>query len=71
MGVEQKYLQHTYSYLALRRMVGWIGILLPFALIVGVQLIPGGRGFQRSISHYYQTGMRNLFTGSTSSVASS
>ena len=69
MGIEQKYLSHTYSYLALRKAVGWIGILLPFGLMVGAQVIPGGQGFQRSISHYYHTGMRDIFVGSLSAIA--
>ncbi len=32
---ESEYLSQTYSYLALRKAVGWIGILLPFVLAMG------------------------------------
>jgi hypothetical protein len=50
------------SYMVLRQLVGWIGILLPIVLIVGNALVshasrPG------SMSGYYYTGMRNVFVG--------
>ncbi|MEN8186855.1 MAG: DUF998 domain-containing protein [Bacteroidota bacterium] len=64
-----KYEQHTNSYLALRNAVGWIGILLPFTLMIGVFLIFKGEIIQESISHYYHTGMRDIFVGSICAVA--
>ena len=46
------------NYKYLRKAVGWIGILLPFVLLVGNIVIsselPG------SVSGYYYTGMRNV-----------
>lgn len=69
MKKEQKYTRHTYSYLALRKAVGWIGILLPFVLMFGVFLIFKGEVIQASISHYYYTGMRDVFVGALCAVA--
>lgn len=62
-----KYTRHTYSYIALRKTVGWIGILLPFVLWFGVAVIFDDEP-QSSISHYYYTHMRNLFVGSLCAV---
>jgi hypothetical protein len=50
------------SYLFLRKTVGWIGTLLPIALILGTMIFftsarPG------SMSGYYYTPMRNVFVG--------
>lgn len=61
--------RHTYSYLALRNTVGWIGILLPFILMLGVFLIFNGNIIHESISHYYHTGMRNVFVGAICAIA--
>ncbi len=69
MRNELKYSRHTYSYLALRKAVGWIGILLPFTLMLGVFLIFEGEIIQESISHYYHTDMRNVFVGGLCAVA--
>jgi hypothetical protein len=49
------------SYLTLRKCIGGIGVLLPFALLAGNEVI--GRGVQPSISAYYYTPMRNVFEG--------
>jgi hypothetical protein len=49
------------SYLYLRKAVGWIAILLPFALLVGNIVISGNQ--PESISGYYYTGMRNVLVG--------
>jgi hypothetical protein len=50
------------SYLMLRRAVGWIALLLPFALFL--LWLPFRHGPPpSSISGYYYTGMRNLFEG--------
>ncbi|MCK4700104.1 MAG: hypothetical protein KAT38_07205 [Bacteroidales bacterium] len=69
MEQNDKYLRHTYSYLALRKAVGWIGILLPFTLMLGVFLIFKGEIIQKSISHYYHTGMSDVFVGALCAVA--
>jgi len=69
MEPNDKYLRHTYSYLALRKAVGWIGILLPFTLMLGVFLIFKGEIIQESISHYYHTGMSDVFVGALCAVA--
>lgn len=59
----------TRSYLSLRRAVGLIGIFLPFTLMLGVYLFfPEGRG-SPSISHYYHTGMGDVFVGALCAVA--
>jgi hypothetical protein len=50
------------SYLLLRKLVGWIGILLPMVLIVGNAVMSEGR--PDSMSGYYYTPMRNIFVGS-------
>ena len=67
MEVAPKYTRHTHSYIALRKTVGWIGILLPFVLILGNEVIFKG-DFHSSISYYYYTGMRNVFVGSLCAV---
>jgi len=69
METNDKYLRHTYSYLALRKAVGWIGLLLPFVLMFGVFLIFKGEIIQKSISHYYHTGMSDVFVGALCAVA--
>ena len=69
MSTEPNYSRHTYSYLALRKTVGLIGILLPFTLMLGVFLIFEEDTIQKSISHYYYTGMRNVFVGALCAVA--
>ncbi len=50
------------SYLGLRKMIGIIGITLPFALALG-KLLLNEPGIQPSISAYYYTGVRNIFVG--------
>jgi hypothetical protein len=69
MELNDKYLRHTYSYLALRKAVGWIGILLPFILMLGVFIIFKGEIIQKSISHYYHSGMGDVFVGTLCAVA--
>ena len=68
MSIEDKYSRHTHSYLALRKAVGFIGMLLPFVLMCAY-LFFGEDITQSSISHYYYTGMRNVFVGSLCAVA--
>lgn len=52
------------SFLKTRVIVGVIGVLMPFALVLGNQLVYGQHGFRPSLSDYYHTGMRNWFVGS-------
>jgi hypothetical protein len=49
------------SYMLLRKVVGWIGSLLPVALIAGNAVLGGPRPY--SMSAYYYTPMRNIFVG--------
>lgn len=53
----------TLTYLTLRKAVGAIAVLLPFALAIPWWLLRD-HGLRSSISDYYYTGMRNLFVGS-------
>ena len=69
MVVETKYTRHTYSYLALRRAVGVIGICLPFVLMLSVYIIFKGPFIHESISHYYYTKMGDVFVGAICAVA--
>jgi hypothetical protein len=59
----------TYSYLALRNSLGWIGILLPFVLVLGMLLFFAGNPVQKTISQYYYTGMRDVLVGSLCAIA--
>jgi len=59
----------TFSYLALRKAVGWIGILLPFVLMLGGYLIFKEDLTLKNISVYYYTGMRNVFVGSLCAIS--
>jgi 4-amino-4-deoxy-L-arabinose transferase-like glycosyltransferase len=56
------------TYLALRKAVGWVALLLPFALAIPWWIF-GGHQLETSISGYYYTGMRNLFVGSLCAIA--
>jgi hypothetical protein len=56
------------SYLALRKAVGAIGILLPFVLVVG-HFFEVGLKIEASISAYYWTNMRDVFVGSLCAIA--
>jgi hypothetical protein len=58
----------VYSYLTLRKTVGWIGILLPFVLMFGANLIFGEDMPLFDISMYYYTGMRDVFVGAMCAV---
>ena len=48
------------SYLTLRQMIGWAGLLMPIAVRLGAVLFEG-IGSTDSISAYYYTGMRDVF----------
>jgi hypothetical protein len=69
MKSKDNYSDQTYTYLALRRTVGWIGILLPFVLMTGMKLFFEGAAIQKTISQYYYTGMRDVLTGSLCAIA--
>jgi len=56
------------SYNTLRIIIGWLGILLPAAMIV-VNWVFGCRTLQDSNSHYYYTVSGNLLTGILCAVA--
>lgn len=49
-------------YLTLRKIVGLLGIALPFILALGAWIF-FGTGLQDTISEYYHTGMRDVFVG--------
>ncbi len=51
------------SYLLLRRLIGILGISLPFMLILGAGLFSNARWLQASISHYYFSVMHISFVG--------
>lgn len=59
----------TYSYLTLRKAVGWIGILLAPALFTGNIFIFNDDKIPGSISLYYYTGMRDLLVGGICAIA--
>lgn len=52
----------VFSYLVHRKIIGILGMSLPFILLSGA-LIFFQTGIQSSISSYYYTGMRNVFVG--------
>lgn len=56
------------DYLTLRKALGWLGILLPVALIIGSFLVSGGY-IETSISNYFYTPMRDIFIIPLSAVA--
>jgi len=58
MDAEDKNL--VVSYLTLRQMIGWIGLLMPFAVRLGALYFEGIKSTD-SISAYYYTGMRDVF----------
>ncbi len=52
----------VFSYLTLRKAIGWMAISFPPVLIFGGLLL-FRTGIQSSISGYYHTGMRDVFVG--------
>lgn len=50
------------SYLTLRKLIGILGMLLPFACLFGGSLFQG-RPIMDSISAYYHSNMRDILTG--------
>lgn len=69
MNLKPQHNNLVHSYLSLRKAVGWIGILLPFALMAGANFIFDGNVILRSISHYYYSGMRDVFVGGVCAIA--
>ena len=57
------------SYLGLRKAVGILGIAFPIILVFGVLIIGKDDTFQKSMSMYYHTHMRDAFVGVLSAVA--
>ena len=51
------------SHLTLRRLIGILGILLPFILATGCYLLCACTGILESVSSYYDTPMRDVFVG--------
>jgi len=68
-SIAESKLPEIISYNALRRAVGYIGVLLPIALILGALLLTDCWEIQGSISKYYHTVMQNLFVGALCAVA--
>jgi hypothetical protein len=50
------------TYRRIRRAIGYLGMALPIVLVAG-SLIPHYVQIQPSISHYYYTHLRDIFTG--------
>ncbi|KPL15388.1 MAG: hypothetical protein AMS23_06475 [Bacteroides sp. SM1_62] len=69
VDIKEKFSRHTYSYWTLRKAVGWIGLLLPFVLMLGGLIIFHGKLIEGSISYYYHTGMGDVFVGALCAVA--
>ena len=69
MKIDSLYKQHTYIYFALRRAIGLIGMLLPFALIIGNYFIFDGNIVLPTVSQYYHSPMRDVFVGGLLSIA--
>jgi hypothetical protein len=57
------------SFNTLRKAVGWLGILLPAAMLLGNFLFGHCNSIQDSNSHYYYTITGNLFVGILCAVA--
>jgi hypothetical protein len=57
-----------FSYLSMRRLIGILGISLPFIIVLG-GLTQGASSLQGSISGYYYSNMRDFLVGILSGVA--
>jgi hypothetical protein len=60
---------YVISYLTLRKIVGILGIVFPVVLVIGTLIIGEDSVFQRSISMYYHTHMRDVFVGILCAIA--
>src|SRR5262249_52726620 len=56
------------SYLITRTVVGLIGILLPFALMIGERYFNGSVHNRGSLSAYYHSPMQDIFVGSLCTI---
>lgn len=54
---------------ALRKLVGFLAVLLPIVLAIGAPVLSDFTGIQNSISEYYYTVMRSYFVGTLCAVA--
>lgn len=54
--------QFAIDYLAMRKVIGILGMALPFILLVGFTFT-GGCGVKSCVSEYYYTNMRDVFVG--------
>lgn len=57
------------SFQTLRKAVGWLGICLPLALVLGTAIAANCIRLQDTISHYYYTASGDLFVGVLCAVA--
>jgi membrane-bound metal-dependent hydrolase YbcI (DUF457 family) len=63
MKLQQTNNDYIVSYMAMRQLIGVIGIALPFALIIGNRLLGNEHWLQISISHYFYSYMHIAFVG--------
>lgn len=56
------------SYLTLRKTIGWLGISLPFLLVLGAWLIFQEKDIRSSISAYYYSDMGDVFVGTLCAI---
>lgn len=59
----QSELNFTKVYLQLRQTIGWLGLLLPFLLMIGGAIASCSLVFQQSLSHYFFSHMHIVFVG--------
>lgn len=60
--------QNLFAYRRLRRAIGYLGIFLPIILVLLSLFKFFGTGIQPSISHYYFSNLREIFTGTLCAV---
>ena len=58
----------VFTYRRLRRAIGYLGAGLPFVLVILSQFSFFNTRVQLSISHYYYTNLREIFTGTLCAV---
>jgi hypothetical protein len=58
----------VFTYRRIRQAIGWLGIALPIVLVCFSFIDFFKTDLQPSISHYYYTNLRELFTGTLSAV---
>ncbi len=65
-----KYLTNNdaFTYRRIRRIIGYLGIFLPVILVILSLISFFKTSLQFSISHYYYTNLREIFTGTLSAV---